>query len=214
MKPSFVKIAALFAAIVSVTHAQLYIATGASTGVVAYFNFTLNPTTNQLSVTIDNTHASAGGVTGTVTSFGFDVPDSLIASATLISAPTGWALSRPYDLNAGGNAFMQDLGAMTGSNPNGGSPQDGIAFGETASFTFQFADFASASGFLGEDGISARWQVVNAGGGSDAGFGNPGPTPGPELGAVPEPSTYGLIGAGLLFAAITVRRLRAKWQNI
>ena len=187
-------------------HAQLYTATGASTGVVTEFNFTINTTANTLTVMIDNTQAGPGGVTGTLTSFGFNVPTNLIASASLVTAPTGWTLASSYDLNAGGNNFMQDIGAKTGNDVNGGSPQDGIAFGETGTFVFQFADFASTAGFLGSNGVSGRWQVVTAGSGSDAGFGSPTLPPGADIIAVPEPSTYGLIGAAGLLAGIVIRR--------
>jgi hypothetical protein len=156
--------------------------------------------------------AGPGGVTGTVTSFGFNGPNSLIASTSLISpVPTGWTLANPYDLNAGGNRFMQDVGAKTGNNVNGGSPQDGIAFGETATFVFQFADFASASGFLGTNGVSARWQVVAAGGGSDAGFGNPAASSA-DITPVPEPGAYSLIGAGFLIGSVLFRRWKSKTQ--
>jgi len=207
-KTKILKLSGLLLAATIAAHAQLYVATGASTGVVTDFNFTVNTTANTLTVFVDNTHTGSGGVTGTLTSFGFNVPDSLIASASLVTAPTGWTLARPYDLNAGGNNFMQDLGAKTGTNVNGGSPQDGIAFGETGTFVFQFADFSSSAGFLGTNGVSGRWQVVVPGG-SDAGFGNPG-TSGADIVPVPEPSTYGLFGAAGLIAAVMIRRRLAK----
>lgn len=205
-KSVFSKISALLLAVVPVAHAQLYTAVGASTGVETAFNFTIDPTLNRLTVLITNTEPGPGGVTGTVTSFGFNVPNSLISSASLLSAPAGWTLANPYDLNAGGNQFMQDLGAKTGNNVNGGSPQTGIAFGESGTFVFQFADFSSTTGFLGSNGLSARWQVVTAGSGSDAGFGNLETPPGAEIVPVPEPSTYGLLGAGCLAAGIFLRR--------
>jgi hypothetical protein len=206
--PKLLKLSGLLLAGTLAAHAQLYVATGASTGVMTNFTFTLNTTANTLSVLVSNTQPGPGGVTGTLTSFGFNIPDNLFASASLTAAPTGWTLASPYDLNAGGNNFMQDIGAKTGNNVNGGSPQTGIAFGQTGTFVFQFADFANAAGFLGANGVSGRWQVVNAGSGSDAGFGNPGLPSGADIIPVPEPSTYGMIGAvGLLAGAILRRRL-------
>lgn len=206
---TLLRLSALLLAVVSVARAQLYTAVGASTGVETAFNFTLDPTLNRLTVLITNTEPGPGGVTGTLTSFGFNVPDSLISSASLLTAPAGWTLANPYDLNAGGNNFMQDLGAKTGNNVNGGSPQTGIAFGGSATFIFQFADFTTTTGFLGVNGVSGRWQVVTAGSGSDAGFGNVDTPPGADIIPVPEPSTYGLLGAaGLMVAVLARRRFR------
>jgi hypothetical protein len=190
----------------SVEHALLYVATGSS-GVTTWFNFSIDPLLNRLTVVVDNTHAGAGGITGTVTSFGFNIPSSLAGTGSLISAtgvPAGtWSFFEPYDLNAGGNVFQQDVGAGSGTNPNGGQPNESIAFGSSATFVFQFADFNTVAGFLGDDGVTARWQALSNGG-SDQGFGVRPPV-GAE-GAVPEPSTYGLLGAVVLIGIWLRRR--------
>jgi hypothetical protein len=209
MRSTYKKLLATFALIgvATAAQAQLYIATG-STGVTTWFNFTIDPTLNQVTVQIDNTHAGVGGINGNVTSFGFDIPAALAGTGSLLSfvgvPADSWQYFEPYDLNAGGGAFQQEVGAGTGGNPNGGQPPDGVAFGSTATFVFQFADFSDASGFLGEDGMTSRWQAIAPGGGSDEGFGNPGPEGGPT--PAPEPSTYGLIGAASLIVGLLVRR--------
>ena len=202
------KFSGLLLAAVSAAQAQLYTAVGSQTGVRTDFTFTIDAATDLVSVFVSNTVPGSLGVTGTLTSFGFNVPDNLIGSALLVSAPTGWTLANPYDLTAGGGIFVQDLGARTGGNVNGGDPQDGIAFTETGNFVFSFSDFADAAGFLGANGVTGRWQAVTASPGSDEGFGNPG-TPGGPIVPVPEPSTYGLIGAGILLAGVYLRRRRA-----
>lgn len=185
-------------------HAQLYIATGSS-GVTTYFTFNINPTLNQVSVLVDNTHAGVGGVTASVTSFGFNVPTALAGTGSLLSysgVPAGtWTYFAPYNVNN----FNQDVGAGSGVNVNGGQPNQGVLFGTTANFVFQFADFASATGFLGENGMSTKWQALSTTGGSNEGYGNPG-TPGGPIVPVPEPATYGLIGAAMLMLGVVVRR--------
>jgi hypothetical protein len=190
----------------SIAQAQLYVATG-NTGVTTWFNFSVDPVLNRLTVVVDNTHAGAGGVGGTVTSFGFNIPSSLAGTGSLISA-TGvpaetWSFFEPYDLNAGGNVFQQDVGAGSGKNPNGGQPNESIAFGSMATFIFQFADFNTVAGFLGDSGVTARWQAIGPGGLSDQGFGVSPPVG--AAAAVPEPSTYGALSA-LILAAICWRQ--------
>ena len=213
MNPAIKKLLATVAlfSTVAATHAQLYIATG-STGVTTWFNFTIDPILNQVTVEVDNTHAGPGGIAGTVTSFGFNIPATLAGTGSLLSAvgvpADTWSYFEPYDLNAGGGAFQQEVGAGSGKNPNGGQPNESVAFGSTATFVFQFGDFSDATAFLGEDGMTSRWQAIAPGGGSDEGFGNPPPENIPN--PVPEPSTYGLLGAAALVIGALYRRTLRK----
>jgi hypothetical protein len=208
LKKLFVVGALLGAA--TVANAQLYIATGSS-GVTTWFNFTIDPTLNRVTVLVDNTHPGVGGVTGTVTSFGFNIPATLDGTGSLLSTtgvPAGtWSFFEPYNLNN----FDQDAGAGSGANVNGGQPNEGVKPGFTATFVFQFAEFSDATGFLGPNGVSLKWQGLSTTGQSDHGFGNPGNEgPTPAITPVPEPSTYGMMGAAFLAVALFVRRLRAK----
>lgn len=199
---------ALFGA-ATASNAQLYIATGSS-GVTTWFNFTINAATDQVTVLVDNTHPGVGGVTGTVTSFGFNIPATLAGTGSLLSTvgvPAGtWSFFEPYNLNN----FDEDVGTGSGANVNGGQPNQSVQPGSTATFIFQFGDFSNATGFLGTNGLSLKWQALSTNGQSDHGFGNPGEEPAPAITPVPEPSTYGLVGAALLAVGLIMRRVRAK----
>jgi len=185
--------------------AQLYVATG-STGVVAWFNFTIDPVLNRVTVVVDNTHDGVSGQHGIVTSFGFNIPSALAGTGSLFSTsgvPAGtWSLFEPYNLNN----FDQDVGAGSGINVNGGQPFESVQPGSMATFVFQFADFADSTGFLGTHGVSLKWQSINIDGNpSDHAFGEPGGVV-VLLTPVPEPSTYGLMGAATVMAMVAVRR--------
>jgi hypothetical protein len=197
--------------IAEAAHAQLYIATG-STGVTTQFNFNINTALHQVTLQVNNTQAGVGGVTGTLTSFGFHIPATLAGTGSLLSTtgvPAGsWSFFEPYNLSSGGGGFAQNVGAGTGNNPNGGQPNQGVQFGNSATFLFQFANFTTAAGFLGLNGVTARWQGITPGAVSNEGFGVLNPPGGPGLTPVPEPSTYGLFGVVALLVGVMVQRKR------
>jgi hypothetical protein len=186
---------------------------------------------NTYTIKFANTTIGPGGYVGTITSFGFNTPFSPAAlgvngsnvsfTSTKPLQPTeadGWGIFVPYDLSQAGGIFAQEVGAGTGSQPQGGNPGFGIHFGETATFVFTFPDFTSADGFFDSlSDFSVRWQQVGLStvpegqrNGSDFGGANdippsegdiPGGTP------VPEPSTYSAIAGLLLIGFAAKRRL-------
>jgi hypothetical protein len=202
---------AVLLGLVTAAPAQLYIATGGS-GASAWFNFSIDAALNRVTVEVDNTHEGAGGAHGIVTSFGFNLPTGKAATGSLLNTvgvpDNSWSYFVPYGLNN----FDQDAGAGSGKNVNGGQPSEGVQFGSTATFVFQFADFSDAAGFLGSNGVSLKWQSVSTTNQSDEAFGNPGTleAPGAPFVPVPEPSTYGLIGAACLVIGTAARRHSAK----
>ena len=169
-----------------------------------------NAQTNTLTFTITNTSAiTLPGSTSTITSIGYDLPPLGNASASGLNGFTGMqapSLSSNFDFSdadlgnvpVGLNNVVLDFGFTTGpsGNFNGGSVNDGLLPGESASFTVTGAAF---TGFTEQqicNAIFVRFQDVPKVG-SDVG------TPGT---AVPEPSTMFLLGTALVGLGAIVRR--------
>ena len=215
-KLALILASALFA---SIATAQLYIVEGGGTGVKAQFTFTIDDLANTMTVAVNNTIAGDGGAFGTITGFGFNVPFTAaelgVGGANVSftqSFGTLWNKFVPYGLSPA-DPFEQDFGVSSGPTEDGGNPPNGVAFGSTATFVFTFPDFAADSDFLGANALSVRFQAVTDQTGlmgqSDKVLGTPPEDdPGDPQFGVPEPSTYGLIGAMLLMGLAVIRRMR------
>ncbi|HEX7958033.1 MAG TPA: PEP-CTERM sorting domain-containing protein [Pyrinomonadaceae bacterium] len=192
-------------ALSSVARADSFTITGVNgTGVTATIsNYSL--TGNQFTFTITNTSVPPGS-TGTITNIGLALPGDRANNYTLVSS-TNDNYKIAYDLNAtsGSQNFVSsfDLVLYDKKNGNitfgGGSVQNGIAQGTSATFTIS-GDFSGLTADQIAHAIFARFQAVN-GDLSDvaAGSGN---------GAVPEPMTMILFGTGLAGIAARARKRR------
>lgn len=205
-------------AVMSATaHADTITITGVDSGgfstatVVCEFN----AQTNTFTFTITNTSAiTTPGSTSTITGIGFDLPPSGNASPSGLNGFSGMqapSLSSNFTFSDadlgnvphGFNSTVLDFGFITGGSGNfsGGSVNDGLLPGESASFTVSGAAFA---GFTEEqicNAIFVRFQNVplaGGSGGSDVG------TPGTS--EVPEPSTMLLLGTALIGLGGVVRK--------
>jgi len=174
-----------------------------------------NSQTNTFTFTITNTSAiTQPGSTSTITGIGYDLPPLGNASASGLNGFTGTqapSLTSNFDFSdgnlgnvpAGFNNVVLDFGFTTGpsGNFNGGSPNDGLLPGESASFTVTGAAFTGFTEAQICNAIFVRFQNVPAPFGSDVG------TPG-----VPEPSTILLLGSSLVGLGGYARR-RLKLRN-
>ena len=172
-----------------------------------------NAQTNTFTFTITNTSAiTTPGSTSTITGIGFDLPPLGNASPSGLNGFTDMqapSLSSNFifsDAALGnvphgfGNVVL-DFGFVTGGSGNfsGGSVNDGLLPGESASFTVSGAAFA---GFTEEqicNAIFVRFQNVPLAAGSEGSdVGVPG--------QIPEPSSMLLLGSALVGLGGYVRR--------
>jgi hypothetical protein len=139
-----------------------------------------NAQTNTLTFTATNTSAiTQPGSTSTITGFGFDLPPLGNASASGLNGFSGTqaaSLSSTFTFSdadlgnvpAGFNNVVLDFGFLTGNSGNfaGGSVNDGLLPGESASFTVSGAAFTGFTEAQIANALFVRFQNVPAAGGS------------------------------------------------
>jgi len=176
-----------------------------------------NSQTNTFTFTITNTSAiTQPGSTSTITGIGFDLPPIGNASASGLNGFTGMqapSLSSNFtfsdadlgNVSHGFNAVVLDFGFITGNSGNfiGGSVNDGLLPGESASFTVSGAAFTGFTEAQICNAIFVRFQNVPLAAGSE----------GSDVGvsSVPEPSSILLLGSALLgLGGFARRRLKLR----
>ena len=186
--------------------------TGSSTGtpVSANVTFTYNDVTGLLTINIVNTSS-----TGTIVGAGFNTPGTRTATSGAITLqPTGGSM---IAVNSAGGPFPSgstgsyDFGLATAqSNPfQSGQVVQGINPGESSTGTFIISspggitalDFCSALNTSG-NAVVLRFQAI-------AGDDSAHATNETEITPTPEPTTFLLLGAGLLALGLANRRKSA-----
>ena len=172
-------------------------------------NSSFNSATNVFTFTLTNTSPFDARVTG----IGFDLVGGDF-SGNSSSGLNGFSGSNAGDFTFSDgslgnvpqfNSAVLDFGEATGNSGNfsGGSPNDGIAPGNSLTFTVS-GPFSGYNDSSIANSIFVRFQRVGPDGeGSDVGRPSTPPPP-----VIPEPASLTLLGSGLFGAAAAVRRRR------
>ena len=191
----------------ALAHAATIVLFGTTNGTdaTAIADYTLTGDTFNLSLT--NTSPYSAAITG----FGLDLMAGDIGLGNDGIDGFSGASVLEFDFTDGNlgnvnqyNGTVLDFGFLTGNNFNGGSPNDGIAPGDTLGFTVT-GPFGGLTDAQIAAALFVRFQQVGADGQlSDVGVFNPTP--------VPEPASMLLLGAGL--AAVLARRRRQRNSRV
>lgn len=191
------------------------------TGAAANATFTFADLSGNVQVTvdIDNITDTFGGAATQATLMGiaFDLP-TFVGTSTYDANGSNFAHFKTNTSLPPFGTFDRSVGIN--NNFVGGNPGNGLLAGGTVtgiSFivdtTFNATDFEAAflAGYKvgGDLNAAARFQVVNAGGGSDKVAGGVPPAPDPPVGIVPEPSTWAMMILGFGGAGAMLRRRRS-----
>jgi hypothetical protein len=170
---------------------------------------------NTATLTLDLTNTTPAAVGGFLTAFVLNNPGDNIDTVTLSAAPTlNWSLLGLSDNGVNGAPFGDfDFGATSGSGgfEGGGNPNTGLAAGDDGTFEFSLTgtalDTLNEQSFLNElssgasPGNGAQFFVARF-----RGLANDGSD---KVPAIPEPSTYAMMLAGLGLLALGMRRMRS-----
>jgi hypothetical protein len=206
------------------------------TGVALDALFEFDHDMGYLKITLNNlsgTPKPGGGsyTDGILVGFGFDGPSGLLYKSNSfielsesagepygVNFTLGNGFSMSGDLGGSGNGSFNFGAGVAGANGNGGGdPKDGIAGGHSATFRFRFKGDLSnfnAYDFFAENGSDAdlgfRFRAVgDCAEDSDKLVYFVDDCP-PEAPPIPEPSTYGLMAAGLLVGISAFKRYRGR----